>query len=194
MCFHSDTNMWESILQLITVMRVIEARYSIMIWMVWTTGVSVWDLHSEYMDRSLIHRLIFATYISAVLALCFADSNPDTVTGSYINYINTSVTVCPGFGNDKIVHLLMFFPFPILAIHAFGRNKKSLPAVYGIYFGHITCGHTDRRSDRTATRGFWLQKLWHKRLLCRLFRYIARCSIDFAIIRSQQDQKTNSFV
>ena len=87
----------------------------------------MWDLHSEYMDRSLIHRLIFATYISAVLALCFADSNPDTVTGSYINYINTSVTVCPGFGNDKIVHLLMFFPFPILAIHAFGRNKKSLP-------------------------------------------------------------------
>jgi len=87
----------------------------------------VWDLHSEYMDRSLIHRLIFAAYISAVLALCFADSNLDTVTGSYINYINTSVTVCSGFGNDKIVHLLMFFPFPILAIRAFGRNKKSLP-------------------------------------------------------------------
>ena len=130
MYFRLGINMWESILRLITVMRVIGARYSIIIWMAWTTGVSVWDLHSEYMDRSLIHKLIFAAYISAVLALCFADSNP----------------------------------------------------------------HTDRRSDRTATRSFWLQKLWYKRLLCRLFRYIARCSIDFAVIHSQQDQKTNNFV
>lgn len=87
----------------------------------------MWDLHSEYMDRSLIHKLIFAAYISVVLALCFADSSPDTVTGSYISYINSSVTVCPGLGNDKIVHLLMFFPFPLLAMRAFGRNKKSLP-------------------------------------------------------------------
>lgn len=79
------------------------------------------------MDRALIHKLVFAAYLSVVLALCFADSSPDTVTGSYIKSINSSVTVCPGLGNDKIVHLLMFLPFPVLAMRAFGRNKKRLP-------------------------------------------------------------------
>ena len=62
--------------------------------------------------RQLIFaRIVFAVYIIAVLVLCFArfpetDDVPKELWGLPL---------------DKIVHFLMFFPFPILACLAFDR-------------------------------------------------------------------------
>ena len=55
-------------------------------------------------------RIVFAVYILAVLVLCFGkfESSQDMPKDLW------------GIPLDKIVHFLMFFPFPLLACLAFG--------------------------------------------------------------------------
>ena len=62
-------------------------------------------------QRLLAARIVFALYLAAIVWLCFGqfDSVPD-IPRSYW-----------GIPTDKIVHFLMFFPFPVLAYYAFDR-------------------------------------------------------------------------
>lgn len=76
--------------------------------------------------HTLMSKLLFIAYILAVMALCFADSTPDSLSGSCMNFINSSASVCPEVGNDKIIHLIMFFPFPMLAIGAFAKREPEV--------------------------------------------------------------------
>lgn len=97
--------------------------------------------------HTFMSKLLFTAYIFAVMALCFADSTPDSFTGSCINFINSSARAFPEVGNDKIIHLTMFFPFPVLAIGAFGKPNPKIPkfasllvtvALAGILTGGMT--------------------------------------------------------
>ena len=65
--------------------------------------------------RKTIARTVFLLYIAAVLYLCFADFSNSTEVPRQIF----------GFDTDKVVHFLMFFPFPILFYLAFCRDSKS---------------------------------------------------------------------
>ena len=59
-------------------------------------------------------RIAFAVYLAAVLVLCFAKfpSTDDVPKELW------------GIPMDKIVHFLMFFPFPLLAYLAFDRYRE----------------------------------------------------------------------
>lgn len=60
--------------------------------------------------RKLFARMVFLLYFAAVLYLCFGEfSSLASVPGSFL-----------GIKSDKIVHFLMFLPFPILFYMAFG--------------------------------------------------------------------------
>ena len=64
--------------------------------------------------RPLIRaRILFAVYLAAVAFLCFGrfSSSQDVPTDLW------------GIPTDKVVHFLMFFPFPALAYLAFDRYK-----------------------------------------------------------------------
>ena len=68
----------------------------------------------------IIARIVFAVYILAVLVLCF---------GKFEGTEDVPLDLW-GIPTDKIVHFLMFFPFPILAYLAFDRYKgKRLPSL-----------------------------------------------------------------
>ena len=56
-------------------------------------------------------RILFAVYLAAVLALCFGKFPSSEDVPKYLWGIPT----------DKIVHFLMFLPFPVLAYLAFDR-------------------------------------------------------------------------
>ena len=58
-------------------------------------------------------RIVFAAYILAVLVLCF---------GQFSGSENVPKELW-GIPTDKIVHFLMFFPFPLLAYLAFDRYR-----------------------------------------------------------------------
>ena len=61
------------------------------------------------MTKKLAFRIIFFFYLAAVLVLCFGNfQNAPSVTKSIL-----------GIPTDKLVHFVMFFPFPILAFLAF---------------------------------------------------------------------------
>ena len=64
--------------------------------------------------QRLLARILFVLYLAAVAYLCFGrfDDMPDVE--KYIFGIPT----------DKVVHFLMFFPFPILAFLAFDRYTE----------------------------------------------------------------------
>lgn len=64
--------------------------------------------------QRLLARILFVLYLAAVACLCFGrfDDMPDVE--KYIFGIPT----------DKVVHFLMFFPFPILAFLAFDRYTE----------------------------------------------------------------------
>lgn len=64
--------------------------------------------------KKIFAKLIFVLYIVAVAALCFMhlDNIPSVSTDIF------------GIPTDKAVHFLMFFPFPLLALAAFGRLTK----------------------------------------------------------------------
>jgi VanZ family protein len=64
--------------------------------------------------RQLIRaRILFAVYLAAVAFLCFGrfDSSQDVPMDLW------------GIPTDKVVHFLMFFPFPLLACLAFGGYR-----------------------------------------------------------------------
>ena len=58
-------------------------------------------------------RILFAVYLAAVAFLCFGrfSSSEDVPMDLW------------GIPTDKVVHFLMFFPFPLLAFLAFGGYK-----------------------------------------------------------------------
>jgi len=65
-------------------------------------------------------RVIFTLYLAALLWLCFGhfESTPDIPA------------IWLGIPADKVVHFLMFFPFPILAFFTFDRyTEKFWPSV-----------------------------------------------------------------
>ena len=65
--------------------------------------------------RARIFQIILVLYIAAVGFLCFANFHQmSNVPRSFL-----------GIGTDKIVHFLMFFPFPILAFFAYDRLTKT---------------------------------------------------------------------
>ena len=70
--------------------------------------------------QRLIARILFGVYLVAVAWLCFGkfDSSQDMPTDLW------------GIPADKIVHFLMFLPFPVLAYFAFDRfTEKFWPSV-----------------------------------------------------------------
>ena len=68
----------------------------------------------------VISRILFAVYLIAVAVLCFGKFSSS----------NDIPKELWGIPTDKIVHFLMFFPFPVLAYLAFDRYKgKRRPAM-----------------------------------------------------------------
>ena len=68
----------------------------------------------------ILARILFVVYLVAVLWLCFGkfDSTQDVPLDLW------------GIPTDKIVHFLMFLPFPVLAFFAFDRfTGKRWPSV-----------------------------------------------------------------
>jgi VanZ family protein len=61
----------------------------------------------------ILARIVFAVYILAVLVLCF---------GKFEGTEDVPMDLW-GIPTDKVVHFLMFFPFPALAYLAFDRYK-----------------------------------------------------------------------
>lgn len=64
------------------------------------------------MERKTLARTVFLLYIAVVLYLCFGDFSgiSDDVSLQFL-----------GIGADKVVHFLMFLPFPVLFYFAFRR-------------------------------------------------------------------------
>ncbi len=70
--------------------------------------------------QRIVARILFGVYLVAVAWLCFGkfDSTHDMPTDLW------------GIPADKIVHFLMFLPFPVLAYFAFDRfTEKFWPSV-----------------------------------------------------------------
>ncbi len=68
------------------------------------------------MKRTIIFRLLTLLYLVAIAVLCFANfsSMPD-VQKSFL-----------GIPTDKIVHFLMFIPFPVLAYWSFSPKRITI--------------------------------------------------------------------
>lgn len=61
-------------------------------------------------------RILFLLYIAAVLFLCFGDfSGAPKAPESFL-----------GIDSDKVVHFLMFIPFPVLLYYAFCRPSRKV--------------------------------------------------------------------
>lgn len=74
------------------------------------------------MKRTTIFKILTLLYIIAVAVLCFSRfSSLPTVPGKFL-----------GLDADKVVHFLMFVPFPLLAYLSFPFDRKGLPATIGI--------------------------------------------------------------
>lgn len=58
--------------------------------------------------------ILLVAYIALLCILCFAD----------FSYIKNAPNYILGVPTDKIVHFLMFLPFPILIYFSFGRKCK----------------------------------------------------------------------
>ncbi len=77
--------------------------------------------------KKIIFRIIFLIYIAAVAYACFGNfTNVPNLTRAWL-----------GIPNDKILHFLMFLPFPILMYLSFGHKRKNpwraMPGVIGIF-------------------------------------------------------------
>lgn len=59
--------------------------------------------------KTILSRVLFLLYICAICVICFADSSSLPNIQRYIF----------GFPTDKIVHFIMFAPFPILSYLSF---------------------------------------------------------------------------
>ena len=68
------------------------------------------------MKRTTFFKILTLVYIVAVAVLCFANfSSIPTVPGKFL-----------GMDADKVVHFLMFFPFPLLAYLSFPLERKGI--------------------------------------------------------------------
>lgn len=63
-------------------------------------------------------RVLLGLYILAILVLCFAN---------FSSVPNVQETIL-GIPMDKLVHFLMFFPFPFLAYFAFDKHTETVRA------------------------------------------------------------------
>ncbi|MBR4809026.1 MAG: VanZ family protein [Bacteroidales bacterium] len=68
------------------------------------------------MKRTTVFKILTLLYLVAVAVLCFAKfSSLPTVPGKFL-----------GMDADKVVHFLMFFPFPLLAYLSFPLERKGI--------------------------------------------------------------------
>ena len=70
--------------------------------------------------KTILARILFFLYLAAIALLCFmhADKFPD---------VQKTILAIP---TDKVVHFIMFFPFPILAFLSYDHMTKKLgPAI-----------------------------------------------------------------
>jgi VanZ family protein len=68
------------------------------------------------MRRTTLFRLLTVLYLAAIAVLCFAKfSSMPSVPGSFL-----------GIPTDKIVHFLMFLPFPVLALLSFKLKRPAI--------------------------------------------------------------------
>ena len=65
-------------------------------------------------------RILLGVYLLAILVLCFANF-------SSVPKVQDKIF---GIPVDKIVHFLMFFPFPILAWFAFDKHSNTLSSTF----------------------------------------------------------------
>lgn len=73
------------------------------------------------MKRTTIFKILTLVYIIVVGVVCFARfSSIPTVPGKFL-----------GLDADKVVHFLLFTPFPILAYFSFPLDRKRLPVTLG---------------------------------------------------------------
>ena len=74
------------------------------------------------MKRTTIFAILTVLYVALVALLCFANLNtpPDAPKTLF------------GIESDKVVHFLMFFPFPILAFLSFRTKNMSVEATLGV--------------------------------------------------------------
>lgn len=73
------------------------------------------------MKRTTIFKILTLIYIIVVGVICFAKfSSLPTVPGKFL-----------GLDADKVVHFLMFVPFPILAYFSFPLDRKRLLPTIG---------------------------------------------------------------
>ena len=63
----------------------------------------------------LLARIVFLLYLAAVLYLCFGKFSDISSLGKHVL----------GIESDKVVHFLMFLPFPILFYMAFGWRTRN---------------------------------------------------------------------
>ena len=66
--------------------------------------------------KRIAFRILFFLYVAAVLLLCF---------GRFDHAPSVAKTLL-GISTDKVVHFVMFFPFPILAFLAFDQFTDSI--------------------------------------------------------------------
>ena len=75
---------------------------------------------------TILFRVLFVLYVIAVLALCFLPMDD----------VSRFPRFLLGFPIDKVVHFLMFFPFPILAFLAYDPYTDTVPST--LAFAGIT--------------------------------------------------------
>lgn len=74
--------------------------------------------------KTFLSRVLFLCYIPAICLICFADSS---------NIPSIQKTIL-GLPSDKVIHFLMFAPFPIMAYLSFDHDrKKSHSALFVLY-------------------------------------------------------------
>lgn len=80
-------------------------------------------------QQLILSRILLVLYLAALCMLCFGNfSNAPKVQPSFF-----------GIPTDKIVHFLMFFPFPILVYFAFNRyGGKRLWQLLGVLITFLT--------------------------------------------------------
>ena len=90
------------------------------------------------MKRTTVFAILTFLYIALIAVLCFANfkSTPDVPKSIF------------GIDSDKVVHFIMFLPFPILAFFSFRTDRMGIGATLGLVvlifaFGCLLAGTTE---------------------------------------------------